>query len=129
MPGVGVQTGNQRDGILERAADLAGSWSDGNPCYGCGACCRYFRVSFYHGELDTQPGGTVPGQYAIQITPFLACMKGTEMGKGRCVAFRDDGRCAIYERRPSTCREFPALLEDGSPNPECQRLRALLGIG
>ncbi len=101
----------------------------GNPCFGCGACCRHFRVSFYHGELDTQPGGYVPAALTVPVTPFHACMKGTESGKGRCVAYGEDGRCAIYPLRPSACREFPAFLEDGSMNPECLRLRALYGIG
>jgi Fe-S-cluster containining protein len=100
----------------------------GNPCFGCGCCCRHFRVSFYHGELDTQPGGYVPAALTQQVTPFRACMKGTEAGRGQCVARQDDGRCAIYDKRPSVCREFPAYLEDGSMNPECLRLRALYGI-
>ncbi len=105
--------------------DMAG---DDNPCFGCGACCRHFRVSFYHGELDTQPGGYVPAEFATQITPFRACMKGTEAGNGRCVAQQDNGHCAIYDRRPSVCREFPVFMEDGTMNPECLRLRALYGV-
>lgn len=105
--------------------DMAGG---GNPCFGCGACCRHFRVSFYHGELDTQPGGYVPAEMARQVTPFRACMKGTEAGKGQCIALQADGRCAIYARRPSVCREFPAFMEDGSMNPECLRLHAIYGI-
>lgn len=98
-----------------------------NPCANCGACCRHFRVSFYHGELDTQPGGYVPADLCAPLTPFRACMKGTEMG-GRCIALQGDMRCGIYEHRPSVCREFPAFMEDGTPNPECARLRALHGV-
>ena len=96
-----------------------------DPCAGCAACCRLLRVSFYHGELDSQPGGYVPAELTAQVTPFLACMKGTESG-GRCVALKDDLRCAIYPQRSSTCREFPAFMPDGSLNPECLRLRARL---
>lgn len=99
-----------------------------NPCFDCGACCRHFRVSFYHGELDSQPGGYVPAQLAVQITPFRACMKGTESGKGQCVAQQPDGRCAIYDHRPSVCREFPVFMADGTMNPDCLRLRATYGI-
>ena len=99
-----------------------------NPCAGCGACCRYPRVSFYHGELDAQPGGYVPAELTVRLTPFHACMLGTQTGNGRCVAFVADGLCTIYANRPSVCREFPAVLEDGSPNPECRRLRDVLGI-
>lgn len=100
----------------------------GNPCFGCGLCCRHFRVSFYHGELDTQPGGYVPAGLTLPVTPFRVCMRGTEQGAGRCVALQADGRCGIYDRRPSVCREFPAYLEDGTRNPECLRLQAFYGI-
>ena len=100
-----------------------------NPCSGCNACCRHFRVSFYQGELDTQPGGHVPADLAVQLTPFRACMKGTESGYGSCIALQPDGRCGIYQNRPSVCREFPVFMPDGSMNPECLRLRALYGIG
>ncbi len=99
-----------------------------NPCFGCSACCRHFRVSFYHGELDCQPGGYVPSDMTIQITPFRACMKGTDTKPSRCIALQDNGLCGIYAHRPSVCREFPALLEDGSVNPECIKLKALYGI-
>lgn len=100
-----------------------------NPCAGCGACCRHFRISFYHGELDSQPGGYVPAGLCVPLTPFRACMKGTETGSGRCISLQDDMRCGIYAQRPSVCREFPAFMEDGSLNPDCLRLRALFGIG
>lgn len=100
-----------------------------NPCLGCGACCRHYRVSFYCGELDSQPGGHVPADMTVKLTPFRACMKGTETGLGRCMALLDDQRCEIYAQRPSVCREFPVWMEDGSMNPDCLRLRALHGIG
>lgn len=102
--------------------------NEDNPCFGCGVCCSHFRVSFYHGELDTQPGGIVPAELTVPVTPFRACMKGTEAGQGRCIALGTDGRCTIYQKRPSVCREFPVYMEDGSMNPECLRLRAMYGI-
>ena len=95
-------------------------------CQDCAACCRYPRVSFYHGELDTQPGGFVPAHLAQPLTPHLACMKGTEAGRGRCIALDEAGHCTIYAHRPSPCREFLAILPDGHPNPECERLRKAL---
>ena len=106
--------------------DMAGS---NNPCHGCSACCRHFRVSFYYGELDSQPGGHVPADMTVKITPFRACMKGTESGHGRCIALQDDGLCGIYAQRPSVCREFPVFMDDGSMNPDCLRLRAIHNIG
>ena len=120
MPQISIRTEDDRIHY-----DMSG---DDHPCVGCGACCKFFRVSFYHGELDTQPGGCVPAELTTQVTPFRACMQGTEAGNAPCVALDGDGRCGIYERRPSVCREFPALMEDGSLNPECIRLKTLFGL-
>ena len=102
-------------------------------CNDCGACCKHFRVSFYQGELNTFPGGTVPAELTEPVTPFLVCMKGTANGNnngvGRCVALQENNRCGIYENRPSPCREYAAYMEDGSLNPKCVQLRMLYGIG
>ncbi|WP_063588058.1 YkgJ family cysteine cluster protein [Achromobacter ruhlandii] len=104
-----------------------------NPCLDCGACCSHFRVSFYIGELAGENGGQVPLDLVTQMSPLRACMKGTEMGGGRCISLRGElGRpgihCAIYENRPTPCREFDIWQPDGSPNPDCQRLRLALGL-
>jgi Fe-S-cluster containining protein len=97
-----------------------------NPCQTCGACCASFRVSFYWGETDDAPGGTVPAQFTEAVSPQLCCMKGTVSKPVRCVALEGEvGRqvsCRIYEKRPSPCREFDALEADGSPNPRCVAL-------
>ena len=105
---------------------------DANPCLSCGACCQYFRVSMYMGEM-TGAGGTVPDELVSQVNPYIVCMKGTEAGYGRCVALRGEvGKpgihCAIYAQRPSPCREFRVWADDGSPNPDCQRLRERAGL-
>lgn len=104
-----------------------------NPCLACGACCAHFRVSFYFGELAEQPGGWVPVELTSKVNDFRAAMKGTEKGEGRCVALRGElGQngihCAIYENRPTPCREFDPWLSDGTPNPDCQRLRIQRGL-
>jgi len=100
------------------------------PCLSCGACCASFRVSFYWAEADDAGGGCVPARLTEQVNAHLRCMAGTQGKSPRCVALRGEvGKqvsCAIYERRPSPCREFDLLHEDGSPNPRCQRLRATL---
>ncbi len=102
-----------------------------NPCLGCGVCCTHFRISFYFGELDTQPMGFVPNEKTSKINDFFACMQGTETG-GRCVALLgtpgENISCAIYSNRPTPCREFPVFMEDGNPNPKCNELRAKAGI-
>lgn len=105
-----------------------------NPCLTCGACCAHFRVSFYCGEIaDGRGAGMVPPELVSQIGPLRAAMKGTEQGSGRCTALRGDigspqVLCGIYEKRPSPCREFEPWQADGSPNPDCQRVRALFGL-
>lgn len=104
-----------------------------SPCLSCGACCAHFRVSFYCGEVADEAGGTVPPELVSQVGPLRACMKGTEYGGQRCIALRGElGQpgihCAIYEQRPTPCRDFPSWEEDGTPNPDCQRLRLALGL-
>jgi Fe-S-cluster containining protein len=103
-----------------------------NPCLSCGACCKHFRISMYIGEMAGH-GGTVPDELVSKVNPVIACMKGTEAGAGRCVALLGEvGKpgigCAIYAQRPTPCREYRVWLEDGSPNPDCQRLRANIGL-
>lgn len=104
-----------------------------NPCFSCGACCAHFRVSFYCGELTGGSGGVVPAELATMLNPVMACMKGTEAGKGRCIALKGTPgqpgmACTIYDNRPTPCREYPTWLDDGTPNPDCQRLRAAIDL-
>ncbi|SRR5690606_3771366 len=104
-----------------------------NPCLSCGACCAHFRVSFYCGEIAGEDGNGVPPELVSQAGPLRACMKGTETGGQRCVALRGEiGKegihCAIYPKRPSPCRDFPAWEADGTPNPDCQKVRAKFGL-
>lgn len=118
---------------LTPASRAANDGDANNPCLSCGACCAHFRVSFYCGEIADEAGGTVPPELVTQIAPLRACMKGTENGGQRCIALRGElGQpgihCAIYPLRPSPCRDYPAWQEDGSPNPDCQRLRAAIGL-
>ncbi|HAW39296.1 MAG TPA: YkgJ family cysteine cluster protein, partial [Pseudomonas sp.] len=48
-----------------------------NPCLTCGACCAYFRVSFYFGEC-VSAGGAVPDHLTVQVSPFHVAMLGTD---------------------------------------------------
>ncbi|STS90034.1 putative ferredoxin [Klebsiella variicola] len=84
--------------------------SEINPCMTCGACCAYFRVSFYWAEAD-DAGGLVPSALTEPLTPFLRCMSGTNQRQSRCAALSGDigdaVHCTIYENRPSPCANSP----------------------
>lgn len=103
-----------------------------NPCLSCGVCCSHFRVSFYWAEADPFLGGLVPTELTENLNPHYVCMQGTNCKTPRCVALTGevgvDVACAIYDKRPSPCRDFPLWLEDGSINPECQKIRVLHGL-
>ena len=102
-----------------------------NPCLTCGACCAYFRVSFFWGEC-VSAGGTVPDDKVVQISPHLVAMSGTEHKPARCQSLMGDVgcgvRCTMYEQRSSTCREFAASWEDGIHSPSCDAARAAHGL-
>ncbi|WJV64511.1 YkgJ family cysteine cluster protein [Pectobacteriaceae bacterium C52] len=102
-----------------------------SPCMQCGACCSYFRVSFYWAEADDGVGA-VPVSLTEPISPFLRCMQGTNRKSPRCCAL--DGeigiavRCRIYANRPSTCHEFSPSGENSQINEACDRARAYYGL-
>lgn len=79
-------------------------------CQQCGACCAFFRVSFYWGEADDAPGGTVPVALTEAFAPLRRCMQGTNSKQPRCAALGgqvgQQVACGIYEHRSSTCHEL-----------------------
>lgn len=105
--------------------------SDLNPCTTCGACCAYFRVSFYWAEAN-DGGGLVPAQLTEPLTPFLRCMIGTNSKHPRCGSLEGEighrVSCAIYPNRPSPCSEFAMSGENDEENEACNRARARYGL-
>ena len=109
-----------------------------NPCLTCGACCAFFRVSFYWGETDDNPGGTVPLELTEDITPFYRAMRGTNQKNPRCTALGgkvgESASCSIYNQRPTPCRDFGVHFVDGKllANSEelerCNHARAHYGL-
>jgi Fe-S-cluster containining protein len=77
-------------------------------------------VDFSIQELQEQ-GGAVPSGLAVDVTPAIARMRGTDHSPPRCAALTgkigSQVGCGIYEWRPSPCREF----EEGSD--ACHRAR------
>nr|WP_314688906.1 YkgJ family cysteine cluster protein [uncultured Pantoea sp.] len=102
-----------------------------NPCMTCGACCAYFRVSFYWAEAD-DAGGVVPVDLTEPLSLLMRNMRGTNDRTPRCVALQGEPgscvSCGIYEKRPSPCREFAMSGEDGVVHEACDRARARHGL-
>lgn len=103
-----------------------------NHCQQCGACCVTYRVSFYAGEMDEMPGGVVPSGLVDKINDVMACMRGTDRQPPRCVALRgtvgEEVGCAIYEFRPSPCREFAPYANLGQGDDACAEARRRHGL-
>lgn len=106
---------------------------DYNPCISCGACCGFYRASFYWAETDMAEGGTVPAGLTEKLNDFRCVMKGTDQPKPRCVALigeiGESVRCSIYEQRASVCRDFKVSYENNIHNPGCDQARAAHGLG
>lgn len=98
-----------------------------SPCQTCGACCATYRVSFNCDEVDDVPGGQVPAGLTESYTAHSVCMRGTESQPPRCAALRGTigvaVSCAIYESRPSPCREFAPLAAVGRGDDACNDAR------
>ena len=104
----------------------------GNPCLRCGACCAYYRASFYWTEADPFLGGSVPPELTVPLTPHLVAMRGTTHPPMRCVALDgtvgDQVSCTIYERRSTSCHDVEPWEEDGNPGMRCTKARAAHGL-
>ncbi len=103
-----------------------------NPCLSCGACCAYYRASFYWAEADDAPGGSVPVAMTIQVTPMQRAMRGTDRTPARCCALHGQvGKsvaCGIYALRASPCRDFQPSWEGSLHNPRCDAARQYWGL-
>lgn len=76
-------------------------------CQSCGACCAFFRVSFYWSEGEVMPADAVE-----PLTAVYSCMQGTNQKQPRCVMLTGEiGQqisCSMYELRSSSCKEVQA---------------------
>lgn len=115
-----------------------------HPCLSCGACCGFFRVEFYVGESEEITPGGVPSELSEPARPsheeeldrreqIQRVMKGTNRREDiRCAALTGDigcsVACAIYDRRPTPCRNFRASYENGKHNKRCDQARLKHGL-
>lgn len=90
-------------------------------CLSCGACCAFFRVSFYWAEGESMPVDVVE-----PLTAVYSCMKGTNQKNPRCVMLAGEiGQhvsCTMYEQRSSSCKEVQA------GDVQCHKARAAHGL-
>jgi Fe-S-cluster containining protein len=102
-----------------------------HPCLSCGACCAFFRVSFYWREAEAGIH-SVPLSLTEDYSSLQRNMRGTNGKKPRCVALGgkvgEQVACTIYESRPSPCRVFQASYENGIENDRCDRAREQYGL-
>ncbi|WP_374404585.1 YkgJ family cysteine cluster protein [Niveibacterium sp.] len=101
--------------------DTRTSRATDNPCLDCGACCASFRVSFYWSEATDLPETLIE-----QVTPFFACMAGTNGAAPHCNALQgvvgQQVACRVYAQRPPACREVEA------GDDKCNRARSRYGL-
>lgn len=90
-------------------------------CLSCGACCAYFRVSFYWAE-----GEVMPPEMVEPLTAVYSCMQGTNQSQPRCVALAgtvgENVSCQIYMQRSSSCKEVQA------GDAQCNKARSAHGL-
>jgi len=103
-----------------------------NHCLNCGACCAFYRASFYWAEgNDATPQG-VPVELTDRLDDFRRVMKGTNSNKPRCQALAGiigaRVHCQIYECRASVCRDFAPAWLNGVPNERCAEARTAWGL-
>jgi len=104
-----------------------------SPCISCGACCAFYRCSFYWAEADCAADGTVPFEMTEKLNDFRLMMRGMSGLTPRCIALLGEigksVRCSIYDLRSSVCRDFPVSWENGVHNPRCDKARLAWGLG
>lgn len=103
-----------------------------HPCLRCGACCAYFRASFYWAEADDTTAGGVPVAMTRKLNDHRRSMIGMDGEHPRCIALKGEiGKqvyCSIYENRASVCRAFEPSWENGRHNERCDRARSAWGL-
>jgi hypothetical protein len=110
---------------------MSSEMESANPCLTCGACCAFYRVSFYWAEAD-DAHGPVPAELTEKLDHHRRAMKGTNQPQPRCVALEGEigscVRCVVYGHRPSVCHELKVSWEDGTPSDQCDKARRAWGL-
>ncbi|CAB1207352.1 YkgJ family cysteine cluster protein [Acinetobacter bouvetii] len=96
-------------------------------CLSCGACCAYFRVSFYWAE-----GLAMPKHYTEPVNAVYSCMTGTNQKSPRCIALKGEiGQqvsCGMYEARSSSCKEVQIADEQCNKARKAHNMIAFIQV-
>lgn len=85
------------------------------PCSGCTDCCRSFVIAMPM-DADMARFYAYHGLSVRRQTPDVMHLCFSDVP---CRHLTEDGRCAIYERRPSICRRYSCYeAAYGEPKPE-----------
>lgn len=97
--------------------------SGGDVCQSCGACCAFYRVTFYWAEALQR---ALPDEWTEKRDHHTSCMRGTNQANPRCVALSgtigQHVSCQVYDQRPSPCR----AVMPGSE--QCRKARAAYAL-
>jgi len=103
-----------------------------NPCLTCGACCAFYRVTFYWRERSDHQSNGVPEELCEDFNDFRCAMKGTNQPNPRCLSLLGIiGKhvfCKIYWRRPTVCRDIEPSYKNGYPEIKCDKARIAYGL-
>ena len=103
-----------------------------NICITCGACCAFYKASFYWAEADDMIPDGVPCELTEKSDHYCLVMKGTNHANPRCIALVGDiGKsvfCSIYNRRSSTCKNFEPFWENALIGSRCDKARIAWGL-
>lgn len=103
-----------------------------NPCLSCGACCAFYRASFYWIETDDFTPEGVPVELTRKMNDFRTVMIGSYSDQPKCIALEGEigkeVKCRIYENRSSVCRNFTPSWLNGTRNKRCDKARSAWGM-
>ncbi|MCX8065984.1 MAG: YkgJ family cysteine cluster protein [Candidatus Hydrogenedentes bacterium] len=103
-----------------------------NPCITCGACCAYYKVTFYWGEINEELPGGVPSSLCEKYNDYKVVMKGTNSSNPRCIALLGTiGKrvfCRIHHCKPSICKEIEPSFKNGEREIKCDKARLAYGL-
>lgn len=89
-------------------------------CCKCNNCCRAYSTALQEDEIESIAAFLGLGRKELIEKNLVQSAEGYEI-KAPCCFLNENGECAIQERKPAECRDFPHTDRPG-------RLESLLGV-